>query len=102
MAWNVRCMAKWAARCLIGGLFVAGIAPQSAVSAGPQEAVEPPVIPVGLDAYTMWDRWPYQRIGARAYMRGTYDRSGANFDASNFLYQEADDFNVTLDIAGPG
>jgi hypothetical protein len=21
---------------------------------------------VGLDAYRMWDRWPYQRIGARA------------------------------------
>lgn len=28
-----------------------------------------PVIPVGLDAFRQWDRWPYQRIGARAYMR---------------------------------
>ncbi len=67
-----------------------------------QVAGEPPLIPVGLDAYRMWDRWPYQRIGARAYMRSTYDRSGQNMDASNFLYQEADDFNVTLDVQGPG
>src|SRR5512145_1117249 len=54
-----------------------------------------PVIPVGSDAYKMWDRWPYQRIGARAYMRSTAD-------ASHFLYQTADDFNVTLDVAGAG
>jgi len=63
-----------------------------------------PVIPVGLDAYRMWDRWCYQRIGARAYMRSTYDRAGANetADASHFLYQKAEDFNVTLDVEGPG
>ena len=62
------------------------------------------MIPVGLDAYRQWDRWPYQRIGARAYMRSTYDRRGANegADASHFLYQKADDFNVTLDVQGPG
>lgn len=67
-------------------------------------AAEPPVIPVGLDAYRMWDHWAYQRIGARAYMRSTYDRRGGNegADASHFLYQLADDYNVTLDVAGPG
>src|SRR6266481_1229427 len=65
---------------------------------------DPPVIPAGLDSYRMWERWPYQRIGARAYMRSTYDRSGGNegADASHFLYQEADDFNVTFDVEGPG
>src|SRR4051812_43381102 len=65
---------------------------------------EPPVIPVGLDAYRQWDRWPMQRIGARAYMRSTYDRRGGNegADASHFLYQLADDRNVTLDVAGAG
>jgi len=65
---------------------------------------EPPVIPVGLDAYRQWERWPYQRIGARAYMRSTYDRTGGNerADASHFLYQLADDYNVTLDVEGPG
>ena len=41
-------------------------------------AQPPPVIPVGLDAYRLWERWPYQRIGARAYMRSTYDRRGGN------------------------
>ncbi|HCC57772.1 MAG TPA: hypothetical protein DEQ47_11010 [Solibacterales bacterium] len=67
-------------------------------------AAPPPVIPVGLDAYRMWERWPYQRIGERAYMRSTYDRTGGNHaaDASHFLYQLRDDFNVTLDVAGPG
>jgi hypothetical protein len=67
-------------------------------------ASDPPVIPTGLDAYRMWDRWPVQRIGARAYMRSTYDRRGGNerADASHFLYQQADDFNVTLDVEGPG
>jgi len=62
------------------------------------------VIPAGLDAYRMWERWPYQRIGVRAYMRSTYDRKGGNerADASHFLYQLADDDNVTLDVQGPG
>lgn len=65
---------------------------------------EPPLIPVGSDAYAMWDRWPYQRIGARAYLRSTFDRAGGNrtADASHFLYQEREDFNVALDVAGPG
>ena len=66
---------------------------------------EPPVIPVGYDAYRQWEKWPLQRIGARAYMRSTYDRRGGNegADASHFLYQLADDFNVTLDVEGhPG
>jgi hypothetical protein len=60
-------------------------------------AAEPPTIPVGLDAYRQWERWPYQRIGARAYMRSTYDRTGGNesADASHFFYQESDTFNVT-------
>ena len=65
---------------------------------------ELPTIPVGLDTYRQWERWPVQRIGARAYMRSTYDRRGGNegADASHFLYQLSDDFNVTLDVEGPG
>src|SRR5947208_6788823 len=67
-------------------------------------AAEPPVIPIGLDAYRMWDRWAQQRIGVRAYMRSTYDRRGGNegADASHFLYQLADNFNVSLDVEGRG
>ena len=66
--------------------------------------VGPPAIPVGLDAYRLWEKWPYQRIGARAYMRSTYDRRGGNegADASHFLYQLSDDFNTALDVEGPG
>ena len=61
-------------------------------------------IPTGYDAYRQWARWPYQRIGMRAYMRSTYDRRGGDelADASHFLYQLADDRNVTLDVRGAG
>ena len=63
-----------------------------------------PAIPVGLDAYRQWDRWPLQRPGVRAYMRSTYDRAGGNerADAAHFLYQLAEDRNVTLHVEGPG
>src|SRR4051794_18895551 len=65
---------------------------------------EPPTIPVGFDAYRQWDRWPQQRIGQRAYLRSTFDRSGGNegADASHYLFQMADDFNCTLDLEGAG
>ncbi|HEV2328430.1 MAG TPA: DUF2961 domain-containing protein [Verrucomicrobiae bacterium] len=67
-------------------------------------SLEPVPLPIGLDAYRQWARWPYQRIGMRAYMRSTYDRRGGNegADGSHFLYQLADDDNVTLNVAGPG
>lgn len=70
----------------------------------PADSKEPPVIPVGYDAYRMWDQWACLRIGQRTYMRSTYDRRGGNesADASHFLYQLADDRNVTLDVTGPG
>ncbi len=63
-----------------------------------------PVIPVGLDAYRMWDHLPYVRIGVRAYMRSTYDRAGGNegADASHFLRQETATRNVAFDAEGPG
>jgi hypothetical protein len=63
-----------------------------------------PIIPVGLDAYRMWEQWPLQRTGVRAYMRSTYDRNGGNesADASHFLFMKGEDHNVTLDVAGKG
>jgi len=63
-----------------------------------------PTVPVGLDAYRQWERWPRIRLGTRAFMRSTYDRTGRNHaaDASHFLRTESNDFNVTLDVAGPG
>lgn len=81
-------------------LLATALAPSTLLAAPP----DPPAIPVGFDSYRMWDHWPDQRIGVRAYMRSTYDRTGGNeaADASHFLYQAADDFNVTLDVEGPG
>src|SRR5262245_25309628 len=81
------------------GLLLAGISASRGATSN-----QPPVIPIGLDAYRQWEKWPMQRIGTRAYMRSTYDRTGGNrsADASHFLYQLADDNNVTLDIEGSG
>ncbi|MEX2234771.1 MAG: DUF2961 domain-containing protein [Cyclobacteriaceae bacterium] len=64
----------------------------------------PVVIPVGLDAYRMWDKLYTQRIGARAYMRSTYDREGGNqsADASHYLFANEEDHNVSLDVKGRG
>src|SRR5438876_1202075 len=89
---------RWLSVCLMSGLLMLR-QPGCA-----RAADEPPPIPVGLDAYRQWDQWYLQRIGVRAYMRSTYDRSGGNegADAGHFLYQLADDRNVTLDVEGPG
>ena len=59
---------------VIAALFVIAAHPARAAD----DATEPPVVPVGFDAYRQWDKWPLQRIGARAYMRSTYDRRGRN------------------------
>ncbi len=70
----------------------------------PPAAADVPTLPVGLDAYRAWDHLHRLRIGARTYMRSTYDRAGGNegVDASHFLRQVAPDFNTTLDVVGPG
>ena len=63
-----------------------------------------PPIPIGYDAYRRWADWARLRIGARTYMRSTYDRSGGNegADASHFLRRDAAGRSIALDIAGRG
>jgi hypothetical protein len=98
-AFNVRglrtlpVVLKSALRCLLLAVLTPGYC-----------AGQLPPLPIGEDAYLRWDLWPQQRLGVRAYMRSTYDRRGGNegADASHFLYQLADDQNVTLDIADKG
>jgi hypothetical protein len=72
------------------------------LATGPSQ--EPPTIPIGLDAFTQWERWPYLRIGVRSYMRSTFDRTGGNnnADAAHFIRQIDDTHNVVLDERGPG
>ena len=62
------------------------------------------MLPVGGDAYRMWDHWPDQRIGQRAYMQSTCDRAGGNEgnDASHYLFQLSDTASVPLDLEGAG
>jgi len=68
----------------------------------PQKQHDMPIIPVGMDAYRRWDELPLQRIGVRAYMRSTYDRTGGSNDASHFLFMNKEDDNVTLAVKGRG
>ena len=65
---------------------------------------EPPVIPIGDDAFLRWERWPVLRLGVRAYMKSTFDRTGGNHfaDAAHYLRQLDDQHSVALDEAGPG
>ncbi|GEP98471.1 DUF2961 domain-containing protein [Chitinophaga cymbidii] len=56
----------------------------------------------GYDAFRSWEKLPQQRIGVRAYMRSTYARTGGGYDASNFLFMNKEDENVTLDVKGNG
>ncbi|HEX4413571.1 MAG TPA: DUF2961 domain-containing protein [Lacipirellulaceae bacterium] len=67
-------------------------------------SADPPKIPIGADAFTRWDHWPYLRVGVRCYMRSTFDRSGGNdnADAAHFIRQVDDTHNVALDELGPG
>jgi hypothetical protein len=69
--------------------------------AGPVDP--PPAIAVGADAFRAWADWPTIAVGARVYMRSTYDRSGGNenADASHFLRAETDR-HITLDVNGRG
>lgn len=103
MAKDVMCFAAFALY-LVGMPTAIGAERRQAPLAAENTTPEAPIIPVGDDAYLQWDRLPYHRLGIRARMQSTYDRTGGNrdADASHFLYQQADDFNVTLDIRGPG
>lgn len=68
------------------------------------DSSEPPVIPIGYDAFRHWDEWPNLRIGVRAYMRSTFDRTGGNHfaDAAHYIRQTDDRHSVALDEEGPG
>ena len=87
--------------CILVLITVYGKAQQTKNKIYPDQM---PVIPVGLDAYRMWDQLPSQKIGDRAYMRSTYDRQGGNqsADASHFLFSDGENRNVTLDVKGKG
>jgi len=61
-------------------------------------AADPPVIPVGPRRLQDVGRWPYQRIGAAPTCEAPTTGRVATTPPtrSHFLYQEADDFNVSL------
>jgi len=63
-----------------------------------------PVFCASRYASVQWQRWAQQRIGVRAYLRSTFDRTATTTpaDASHYLYQVAENFNVTLDVEGSG
>ncbi len=102
---TIQIMKKITRWCLCGLILVSlQVSAQNSGQKSSKKSDKSATIPIGLDAYRMWDQWPVQRIGARAYMRSTYDRSGGNesADASHFLFMKEEDYNVTLDVIGKG
>ena len=70
---------------MIGSTGLAFALALLAVAAAP--AAPPPVLPVGWDAITHGlELWPHQRLGVRAMVRSTFDRSGANEAADSSHY----------------
>lgn len=92
---------KYLLLCLLSGLLFLALPSLAQKVKGLDQT---PEIPIGLDAYRRWDKLPDQRIGARAYMRSTYDREGGNqsADASHYLFANEEDHNVSLDVKGRG
>ena len=83
-------------------LAAAGLA---ALSCGTSErSVGSPPLAIGADAYLDFGHMYRPKLGVRSWLRSTCDRSGGNeaADSGHFLRAEADDFFVTLDVAGPG
>ncbi|MBI4602896.1 MAG: DUF2961 domain-containing protein [Planctomycetes bacterium] len=109
---TLRCTPAAAAAGLIAAFTLSSaLGSPAGAQAGPAargaaavESPEPPVIPIGPDAFLQWERWPYLRMGVRASMRSTFDRTGGNHfaDAAHFIRQVDPERNVALDEVGPG
>ena len=57
--------------------------------------------PYGLDAMAQFERLPYLKLDTMAAGQSSFDRSGGNADAGNFLYIDGTN-KVLLDLKGPG
>ena len=57
--------------------------------------------PCGLNAMAQFDRLPYLKLDTMAAGQSSFDRSGGNADAGNFLYVDGTN-KVLLDLQGPG
>src|SRR5579859_5349853 len=57
--------------------------------------------PYGLNAMAQFDRLPYLKLDTMAGGQSSFDRSGGNADAGNFLYVDGTN-KVLLDLQGPG
>src|SRR5438094_7952935 len=68
---------------------------------GLPDTFEPPLIPIGYDAFVRWEQWPVLRLGVRAYLKSTFDRTGGNHfaDVAHYLRQLDDQHSVALNKA---
>jgi Protein of unknown function (DUF2961) len=57
--------------------------------------------PYGLDTMAQFERLPYLKLDTMAAGQSSFDRSGGNADAGNFLYLPGTN-KVLLDLQGPG
>jgi hypothetical protein len=74
---------------------------QTAFNFAPANAKAAATEPYGLDAMAQFERLPYLKLDTMAAGQSSFDRSGGNADAGNFLYLDGTN-KVLLDLQGPG
>ncbi len=74
---------------------------QTAPGFAPTNAHASATEPYGLDAMAQFERLPYLKLDTMAAGQSSFDRSGGNADAGNFLYTDGTN-KVLLDLQGPG
>ncbi len=83
------------------GLLVSWLLIQMACNFAAANAIAAATEPYGLDAMAQFERLPYLKTDTMAVGQSSFDRSGGNADAGNFLYIDGTN-KVLLDLQGPG
>ncbi len=83
------------------GLLILWLVVQTAFNFAATRATAAATEPYGLDAMAEFERLPYLKLDTMAAGQSSFDRSGGNADAGNFLYVDGTN-KVLLDLQGPG
>ncbi|HKW29755.1 MAG TPA: DUF2961 domain-containing protein [Verrucomicrobiae bacterium] len=83
------------------GLLVLWLVVQTSFNFAATRTTAAATEPYGLDAMAEFERLPYLKLDTMAAGQSSFDRSGGNADAGNFLYVDGTN-KVLLDLQGPG
>ena len=89
-------------RLLILGMSISLLVAFSFFTVSPSGVSAAASEPYGLAALTSLDRLPYLKLDTMAGGQSSFDRTGGNGDASNYLYTDSNGDHVLLDLKSPG